>query len=91
MIETLKRAAVELESVDDRREALEDLLAFVTTPCSAGGMPLRIDQWRSAMESYKLAAAHMAAGQKIQAIKVIRTQTGLGLRDAKTAVEAEWG
>jgi|TARA_Y100000310_G_scaffold240133_1_gene243947 DUF1365 family protein len=84
MIETLKRAAVELDSVDDRREALEDLLAFVTTPCSVGGIPLR-------MESYKLAAAHMAAGQKIQAIKVIRTQTGLGLRDAKMAVEAEWG
>ncbi|MEV0274131.1 ribosomal protein L7/L12 [Hamadaea sp. NPDC050747] len=43
---------------------------------------------RSAADSHEDLAALLARGQKIQAIKLYRERTGVGLKEAKNAVEA---
>ena len=51
-------------------------------PMPAAGQPASTADWMSEVQ------ALVASGNKIQAIKVYRERTGLGLKEAKDAVEA---
>jgi hypothetical protein len=53
--------------------------------------PVRRARQPLGWENERIVRAHLSAGRKIEAIKLVRQQTGMGLREAKTYVEVMAG
>ena len=84
----LRFAALSLENGDEREEALDALIESVVDGQTAdkmtvGGVPVTA-------EVYAQAARFMVKGRKIQAIKALRRESGVGLIEGKDAVEREF-
>jgi large subunit ribosomal protein L7/L12 len=80
---------VDFDALKDRVAKLEAAVASLQVqlaspqpPGSAAAAPMPGTEWMSEVQ------ALVASGNKIQAIKVYRERTGVGLKEAKDAVEA---
>lgn len=86
--DVLEWVLVESESVpkEIRRKALSGL----TGPTASGEGTVYIGDVEVSQETYDICEEHCRNQKKIQAIKDFRQMTGLGLKESKEAIEAEF-
>jgi large subunit ribosomal protein L7/L12 len=80
----------ELLELQPRVNRLEEQVARLSAALGAAssGAPVSASEVTPLVDQYADARAAAAAGDKIEAIKLVREQSGLGLRAAKDLVES---
>lgn len=80
----------ELLELQARVNRLEEQVARLSSALVAvqGGGPTPVTDAAPLVDQYAAARSAAAAGNKIEAIKIVREQSGLGLRAAKDLVES---